>query len=310
MVARFFITFILLFCWSLIASDKHNPVVLVISVLDDRSFTQEDVDDIRSYVKELLPNHKFLNASVNTNEKQTSYLKFVSDLETYIRQSLLPNDYITHLMILDHGATKVINSRESTIFSVLGHFNDREVSPLLSKVLSPLKGRLSDDAIIFMESCQSFCGEIQSVKARAEILMRYLEVKNGTVFGAYTDMISPVQIEKNQVRNFTKGFRDLKVTLIAGILSALTISSQAVADKGYIEALPYGIAVYISIPLLTVMLDRLLYQSNLGYLLSFKDSFVSRVWRLNPYKNKRQIFLNLEPVRVKSEVKLCRKLFS
>lgn len=303
---------------SLPAPENSKHIILIVSVTDDIAFTEADTDSLKRYLNKILPKHEIIHVNAFTsvvfsNIAQPHQIEEVREsIENQIKEKISTQSKISHLILMDHGNTNWGENTKS-IFKFLGTFGKDGADKDFKRLFDPLIGKFTSDAFVMIEACSTVCdGAIES-QNRIQALMNYFKIKNGTVFGAYQEMLSmgyEARFHIEQIVGRMKSVPFIFASLSFGLTSqasvinggTFNITEFVLATLGTSVALPAGMKIisYIKEKSKTV---------NWGFLYKFKDYNVIKSYDLNPYENQKDLYLKLEPRKFKAEIFTCASLF-
>jgi len=214
---------------------------------------------------------------------------------------------------MDHGNTSFDKS-PSTTFRYLGSFGSDGGDKAFKKIFGSLVGKFTNDATVVMESCSTVCDGVKESQERIQQLMNYFKIKNGTVFGAYHDMLS---------EGYEKGFYLQQMgkqivhpyTLIAALQIALATQIDVLFTSNhfsFLEVAAMFLGTSIVAPAVAKLVNYLnnkMDKSNWGFLYKFKSGNLEKVYDVNYYESKNDLYLNLTPSKSKRQIFTCSSLF-
>lgn len=300
------------------SSENQKKTILVVSVLDDIALTEADISSFQRYVGKIFPEHQLIHVTATydgySRPLPHDYKYIREKIKSQMAEKILPNQIITHLVIMDHGNTSIDNAEErATLFRFLGGIDAKTVDETFKEIFNPLVGRFSSDAFVMLEACSTVCDSLYWSQERVQVLMNYFKIKNGTLFGAYQEMLSmgyEFYFQFSQIKTRMKSFPFIFTSMSLALASQIHNVMSGSVNFG--EALTYGLVTHVVAP--TVMKIFAYFKEktetvNWGYLYKLKNGFVEKIYDLNPYENQNELFLKLEPKKVKAIHNSCYLLF-
>lgn len=298
---------------------KKEQVILLVSVMDEAAFYQEDAESLERYTKKILPHHKFIHISTYSSKEfrnpLTHQLNSVrEEIIGQMKTKILPHHEITHFIIMDHGNTH-FEKYPSTGFRYLGFFDEKELSRGFKSVFSHLVGKFSDNPMIMLESCSTSCDGVGSSEKRMKLFLDYFQIKNATLFSAYVEMISMGYDLKYHLQHVTGKMSS------AGFISSALLLGVLTQAPAFLDHEPLNLTLFaasllgvdVGLPLITKIYgyirDRMM-GYNWGYLYNFKKGNLTKAYQLDPHKNLNEMYLKLTPKTFKKEMNTCTALFN
>lgn len=93
-----------------------------------------------------------------------------------MEKMIRPDHNISHLIISTHGNTIDEKGVKVTDLDLIGKIGPDKLDSEAVKFFKPLVGRFSRDAKVLFNSCSTFCGTDNEVKARAQTFMNALKI--------------------------------------------------------------------------------------------------------------------------------------
>lgn len=297
-----------------------KPIVLIISVVDGVAFTEADTDSLKRYLKKILPRNDIIHINAVTSVEFSNIplphqiIEVRKNIEAQIKEKISDRSKISHLVLMDHGNTS-LDKNARTIFRYLGTFGVDGGDKAFRKIFDPLVGRFTNDATLVMESCSTVCDGVKESQNRIQVLMNYFKIKSGTVFGAYHDMLS----EGYEMGFYLKQAGGQIVhpyTLIAALQIALATQIDVLFTSSHFSILEFTAAflgttvIAPAIAKFVNYLNKKMDKYNWGFLYKFRSGNLDRVYDVNYYENKNDLFLKLNPNRFKGQIFTCSSLFN
>lgn len=157
----------------------RSPTILIVYVLDGSAFVKEDALNTKSVLRFLFPEH---DIKLVVHDESLSNHDIEGRIAKKIRQELDGRELITHLFIGTHGTFNLLNSK--TYLAHMGSFGPDRVDSSFHRVFSSIRNQISEDLVVFFDSCLTFCSSNEINKQKAETILKYFNAQNGTVVGS------------------------------------------------------------------------------------------------------------------------------
>jgi len=190
--------FVLLTLFS--AGAQADPIAVNIGVYDNVAFTQMGLAAVSDYLRENLPQTKVVEISTYGPYKRSKDDSGIrGELLRQMLEKIQPGDVITHLVVNAHASTREVNGEAYTSLRYLGPVYSRSSAPSADfmEIFAPLRGRLAPDATVVFNACSTLCGPQEDAARRAKMILDYLQVKDGSIYGGENhEMVMAGQMNK------------------------------------------------------------------------------------------------------------------
>ena len=214
---------------SYVGSIARADVVLQISRVDHHAILPERVWAQRVWLGRLYPGARVLRVTVTAPrpEAQTdaSVARVADEVRAGLRALDLRGDRVRLLILNGHGA----GGDHFGGLEELGEFYAAGPGPKFREVFGSLRGRFARDARVVLLGCDTFAGERSRVIARAEALMRYFDIPEGSIFGFTTKAGGPPRWRAGRP-TLTEAARAIGAALIPVLPLAVHSAPQGVVQ--------------------------------------------------------------------------------
>ncbi len=174
-----------------VAPKVDQDIALHISFTDGLAITKSGMRDLSALLKKQMPDMRIATAQAST--KRLGYLT-AADAEVprdqminQLRDSVLqPGEQIRLLILSTHASSDDGISQ----LSMVGEISAEGLDDRAKEFFAPLAGRFAPDARIVLEACSTLCGTDEAAGKRVRRLFEFLNIPNGSLFGATTPMSS------------------------------------------------------------------------------------------------------------------------
>ncbi len=162
-----------------------DDAILRISFIDNEAFVSNHIARQNEYLKQYYANRKLIQVSIPDDGHIDADV-----VRSKILEQLGLADRIRLLIIDTHGSTKTVGVEKLTSLSYIGQIFESAVDDQVQDIFNPIRGQVSSDVRIVLNSCNVFCGSKESAEARAESLLRYFNAPDGSIYGAVVPSVS------------------------------------------------------------------------------------------------------------------------